>query len=98
MSPSLCSFLNSPVTSTFFMQNISLSILFSLSMTDQVSHPHKSVDKIIVPYILVFIFSASRKKKTKCSELIASKHSVNLNYPEFLQARNSDLSVTFLNI
>lgn len=76
MNPSLCSFFNSHITSTFFIQNISLSILVSLGMTDQVSHPHKSVDKIIVLYILVFKFF-DRKVENKNSAQNDSKNSLN---------------------
>jgi hypothetical protein len=59
-SSSLCSFLQSPVTSSQFGPNILLSTLFSntlsrcssLNVRDQVSHPHRTTDKITVLYIL----------------------------------------------
>jgi len=61
LSSSLCNFLHSPVTSSLLGSNISLRTLFSntlssLSVIDQVSHPHKTTGKIIVLYILVFVF------------------------------------------
>ena len=63
-SSSLCSFLHSPVTSSLLRPNILLSTLFSNSLSlcstrnlrDQVSHPYKTTGKIIVLYILIFIF------------------------------------------
>jgi hypothetical protein len=56
---SLCSFLQPPVTSSLFGPNI-LNTLFSntlslcslLTFRDQVSHPCRTTDKIIVLYIL----------------------------------------------
>ena len=55
-SSSLCNFLYSPVTSSLLGPNILLSTLFSntlslrsfLNVSDQVSHPYKTTDKIIV--------------------------------------------------
>ena len=64
LSASLCSFLHSPVTSSLLDPNILLSTLFlntlslcsSLNISDQVSHPYKTTGKIIVLYVLIFIF------------------------------------------
>ena len=53
LSSSLCSFLHSPITSTL---SNTLSLNSSLNVSDQVSHPHKTTGKIVVLYILVFIF------------------------------------------
>jgi len=58
-SSSLCSLLHSPVTSSLLGQNIllntifsnNLSFLSSLNVSDQVSHPYKTIGKIIVLYI-----------------------------------------------
>ena len=58
-SSSLCNFLHPPVTSFLSDPNIYLSTLFSLTLslcsaldvTDQVSHPYKVIDKIIVLYL-----------------------------------------------
>ena len=70
LNSSFCSFLHSPVTSSLLGPNILLSILFwntvglrsSLSMSDQVSHPYKRTDKIIIMYILIFIVLDGRQK------------------------------------
>ena len=61
LSPSLCSFLHSPVTSPFLFPNIVLNTLFSntlllrssLNVSDQVSNPYQATGKIIAPYILM---------------------------------------------
>ena len=61
---SICSFLHSPVTSSFLGPNILLSTPFSntlslrssLSASDQISHPYKTTGKIRVLYILIFKF------------------------------------------
>jgi hypothetical protein len=58
-SSSLCSFLQTPFTSSLFGQNILLSTLFSnslslcpsLNVRDQVSHPYRATSKIILLYI-----------------------------------------------
>ena len=65
---SSCSFLHSPVTSSLLGPNILLSTLLSNNLTlrssinvsDQVSHPYKATVKIIVLYILIFIFLDSK--------------------------------------
>ena len=64
LSSSVHSFLHSPVTSSLLGPTILLSTLFSytlslfssLHMTDQISHPYKTSNKIIVLFILLFIF------------------------------------------
>jgi len=64
LSSSLCSFLHSSVISSLLGPNILLSTLFSntlglrssLNVSDQVPHPYKTTDKIIVMYILNFVF------------------------------------------
>jgi hypothetical protein len=48
---SLCSFLQSPVTSSLFGPNIllsTLSLCSSLNVRDQLSHPYRTTGKIIV--------------------------------------------------
>jgi hypothetical protein len=70
ISSSLCSPLNSYVTSTITCPNIFLSTLFSnnlslpssLNVSDHVSHPYKTTGKIIVLYILLLIFLDSQWK------------------------------------
>jgi hypothetical protein len=61
---SLCNFLHSPVTSSLLGPNTDLSTLFSntcslrssLNVSDQASHPYKTIGKIIILYILIFKF------------------------------------------
>ena len=73
LSSALCSFLHSPVTSSLLGTNIllstpfsnTLSLLSSLNVSDQVSHPYKTTDKIIVPYILIFKFLDSKLEGTR---------------------------------
>ena len=63
-SSSLCNLLHSPVISSLLGPNIllitifsnALSFLSSLNVSDQVSHPYKTTDKIIVLCILIFKF------------------------------------------
>jgi hypothetical protein len=67
LSSSLCSFLHSPVTSSLLGPYIllrtlfsnTLSLCYSLSVRDQVSHPYKTTDRIMVLYILTFRFLGS---------------------------------------
>ena len=72
LSSSLCSFLHSPVVLSLLGPNTLLSTRFfntlslrpSLKLRDQVSHPYKATGKIIVLYILIFIF-LYRKREYK---------------------------------
>ena len=83
LSSSLCSFFHSCVISSLLGPNIFLSTLFSntlsphssLNVSDQVSHSYKARDKIIVLYILIFVF-LDHKLKTKDSALNDSKNSL----------------------
>jgi len=76
-SSSLCSLLHSPVTSSLLGPNILLNTMFSNTLSfvssrnvsDQVSHPYKTIDKIIVLYILIFKFLVSNlEDKRFCTE------------------------------
>jgi hypothetical protein len=61
-SSSLYNLLHYPVTSSLLGPNILLNTLFSNTLSflssrnvsDQVSHPYKTIGKIIVPYILIY--------------------------------------------
>ena len=61
-SSSLCNLLHSPVTSSLLGPNILLNTMFSNTLSflsshivsDKVSHPYKTTDKITVLYILIF--------------------------------------------
>jgi hypothetical protein len=60
-SSSLCSLVQPPATSSLLGPNIllfsnTLNLCSSLSVRDQVSHPYKTTGKIIVSYILIFMF------------------------------------------
>jgi len=77
LSSSLCSFLHSLVTLSFLGPNILLSTLFSdilrlhssFNVSDQVSHPYKTRGKVIVLYILIFIFlDIKLEDKRFCTE------------------------------
>jgi hypothetical protein len=71
-SSSLCSFDQPYFISFLFDQNILLSTLFSnilslgssLNLRDQVSHPYRMTGKIIISYILVFMFLATGEKRS----------------------------------
>jgi phosphate starvation-inducible membrane PsiE len=84
LGSSLCSFLHYLVTSSLLCPNILLNILFSntlslrssLNVSDQVSHPYKTTGKIIVLYILIYIFLIANCK-TKHSAPGDSQHSLN---------------------
>jgi hypothetical protein len=76
-SSTLYAILHSPVTPFLLGPNILLSTLFSNSFTlrsffnvsDQVSHPYKTTGKIIVLYVLNFIFLDSKlEDKRFCTE------------------------------
>jgi len=68
LSSSLCIFLHSPVTLSLLGPNILLSTLLSftlrpcssISVSDKVSHPHKTTGTIILLYILIFKFLDSK--------------------------------------
>jgi hypothetical protein len=71
LNSSLCSFLGSPVNSSLLDPNILLNALFSktvclrsfLNVSNQVSRPYKTTDKIIVLYIIIFVFWITQEDK-----------------------------------
>jgi hypothetical protein len=77
LSSALFIFLHSPIIAYLLGLNIHLSTLFlntlsphsSLILSNQVSHPNKSMGKIIFLFILVFIFLDSKfEDKRFCTE------------------------------
>jgi hypothetical protein len=72
--------LHSPVTSSVLGPNVLLNTLFSntlslrsyLSVSDQVSHPYKTTDKIIFLYILIFNFWIAKWKTKILHQIVAS--------------------------
>jgi hypothetical protein len=77
LSSSLCSFLDSPVSTSLLGPNILFSTLFSdnlslrssLNVSDQFSHPYRTTRNIIVLYILIFIFLDRKlENKSFCTE------------------------------
>jgi len=64
LSTSLCNVLHSPLTSSLLGPNTLLNTLFSntlslrysINVNNQISHPYKTTDNIIVLYILIFKF------------------------------------------
>ena len=65
-------FMQSPVTSSLVSPNVLLNTFFSntvilcstVNVRDQVSHPLKSTGKIIVLYVLIFVyFDSTREDK-----------------------------------
>ena len=105
LSSSLCSFLHSPIISSLLGPNILISTLFSntltqrssLSVSDQVSHPFKTTDKIIILCIWIFIFLDSTLKYKLYSAPNDSKHSLTANCSLFVPESNFDLLSLFPN-
>jgi hypothetical protein len=104
-SSSLCNFLYSPVIPPLLGPNNLLRTLFSntlrlcssLSVTDQVSHPHKTTGRIKFFCSLTVIFLDSRWEDKRIWQN-GSKHSLNLVCSSSLHACNFDLLVLFQNI
>jgi len=80
LSSSLCRFFHSSVPSSFLGPNVLLSTVFSntlslhssLNVSDHVSHSYKTTGKIIVQYVLIFIFLDSKLKAKILHRVIAS--------------------------
>ena len=77
LSSSLCSFFHSPVYPALLVPNIFLNTLFSntlslhcsLNVSNQFSHPYKTIGKIVVLCILIFKFLVGKLKvKRFCTE------------------------------
>ena len=83
LSSSLCNIFHFPVTSSFLVQNILLNTLFSnilslsssFNVSDQVSHTCKKTSKIVVLFVLNFLFCDSILD-TKDSALNDGKNSL----------------------
>jgi len=81
LSSTLCSFLHSPVTSSFLGTNVFFSTLFSntlslhssLNVSDQCSQPYKTAGKTTFLCVLIFIFLDSKPKDSAPNN---SKHSL----------------------
>jgi len=79
---SFCSFLDSPVTLSLLGPNILLSILFSntlslsysLNVSDLVSHPYKTTGKIILLYILIIKFLDSKLEDSISTSINISQY------------------------
>jgi hypothetical protein len=92
---SLCKFLHPPATSPISGPDILLSTQFSntlglcssLSVRDQVSHPYKTIDTLIVLYtcILIFTFLDTDGKTRDTESMVADSRRI-------LSIRNSFLS------
>ena len=69
LSSSLYSLLHSPFISFLLGSNIllnplfsnTISLGFSLNVNNRVSHPYKTTDCVIVPYIVIYILVSKRK-------------------------------------
>ena len=95
LSSSLCSFLHYFVNSSLLDPKILLSSLFSntlcrrssLNVSDQVPHPYKTKDKIIILYILMFIFFLDSKLVGKlfCFSLYFTSKFLCRNYTAWLK-------------
>ena len=75
LSSALCSFIHSAVTSPLLGPNLStvfsntLSLRSSLNVMGQVSHPYKTTSKIVILYMLFFIFLNGKLDDTRVSSL-----------------------------
>jgi hypothetical protein len=83
LSSSLCSFLHFSVPASLIGPNILLSTLFSnilnlrssLNAGDQVAHPYKTTSKILILYVLIFVFVDSKLEDKRLCNLLTYKKS-----------------------
>jgi hypothetical protein len=87
--PSVTSSLLGPIIllSTLISNTLNLH---SLSVTDQVSHPYKTTGKIVVLYILIYMFLEDGK--TKDSVHNGNKHPQNFFHGIMIEIKQSSLS------
>jgi hypothetical protein len=98
LSTSLYSFLHSLVTSSPLGSNIllytlfpnTLSLSFSFSVNDQVSYSLKTTGRIVVLYILIFMFLDSKLEDKSCL------HRMIANFLRLQSALNFFLSIIFI--
>jgi hypothetical protein len=98
----LCSFLQPPVISFLFGQNILVNTLFSNTISlfcscnirNEVLHPYRTTGKIIVSYIPVFTLLDSRRED-KISPLNGSKYYPNLICSLFHNDSTFDILLSF---
>jgi len=98
-SSSLCSFHQTPTTSSLLDLSILFSIAFnlcsSLIVRDQVSHTYKTTGKILVSYVLS---SCSQICITQEGKRLWTQRRQGLSEFMFFQARNTNLLVSFPTI
>jgi hypothetical protein len=100
----LCSFLQPPVISFLFRQNIlntlfsnTISLFCSCNIRNEVLHPYRTTGKIIVSYIPIFTLLDSRRED-KISPLNGSKYYPNSICSLFHHESNFNILLSFQKI